>query len=103
MATLYTTIGEQELELEVSAFTLIVYEDRFKGRRFLQDVEVLTSDNIPFGITAKFLWSAVKTADENVCDFNEWIKQFEIADIILLNNAIISLISESLSSIVKKD
>jgi len=99
------SISKKSIRVEVNASTLIIYEDRFKGRRLLQDISELTGiddvASIPFALTTKLLWAAAKTADTNTPDFYEWTKQFEISDVIGCGLQIIQLYVRDIETVKK--
>ena len=71
-------IDNKRVKVGANASTLILYEDRFKGRRLLRDASELLAmadtTDVPFGLVARILWAEVKTADADAPDFYEWIK-----------------------------
>ncbi|MDO4893358.1 MAG: hypothetical protein Q3989_08655 [Eubacteriales bacterium] len=99
------SINKKIIRVEVNASTLIIYEDRFKGRRLLQDISELTaikdSFDIPFALTSKLLWAAAKTADNSTPDFYEWIKQFTIADVLQTGLQMIPLYVKDIETVKK--
>ncbi len=80
------SINKKSIRVEVNASTLIIYEDRFKGRRLLQDIFELSAikdpDKVPFALVSKLIWAAAKTADNTTPDLYEWIAQMNIAEVI---------------------
>ena len=95
-----------KVKVEANASTLLIYEDRFKGRRLLQDIDKLSelrkAEDIPFSLYTKLLWATAKTADHNIEDVYEWSKQFSIEEIIKAGQVAISLIWESISPTKKQ-
>lgn len=99
-------IDNQTVCVEVNASTLLIYEDRFKGRRFLQDITELAKipdiNKTPFSLNSKLLWAAAKTADENIPDIYEWAKSFSISGIIDAGQTVLILVCESISTRKKR-
>ncbi len=95
-------IDGKHLAVEVTAYTLIVYEDRFKGRTFLNDADVIMRGgkiaDIPFSLAVKILWAAAKTADESIEDVEIFAKKYSIADILKNANVVVETVLESLKS-----
>ena len=95
-------IGKKKIKVEANASTLIIYEDRFKGRRLLQDIDNLIkipgAEKVPFSLYSKFFWAAAKTADKNIPDIYEWSKNFEIGEIISAGQIATGLICESIET-----
>lgn len=96
------TIGESQLAVEITAYTMLIYEDRFKGKRFLKDSDELLKggkiEDIQFSIAVKILWAAAKSADNNIEDIIIWAKKYTLADILKNTNSIVDMIVESLHS-----
>lgn len=95
-------INGTNVVLEANGYTLLVYEDRFKGRRLLQDIGEISkigeAEKVPFSIQTKMLWAAAKTADDTLPDIYEWTKQFSIEEVIKASQIAVVLICESLST-----
>ena len=95
------SIDKKTIRVEVNASTLIIYEDRFKGRRLLRDLYGVTemlknAGEIPFSLITKLLWAAVKTADDSTDDIYAFIKQFTISDVVGVSVKIIELYTENI-------
>ena len=59
-------INDKNVEVEVTAYTMLIYEDTFKGHSFLRDADrilVKNLNDVKFGSAVKLLWAAAKTAD----------------------------------------
>jgi hypothetical protein len=58
----------------------LIYEDTFKGRRFLQDLEEIqktkNSTDIPLITICRIIWATAKTADNSIADIFNWSAQF---------------------------
>lgn len=95
-------LNEKQLAVEVTAYTLIIYEDRFKGRTFLNDADVIMRGGkiaeIPFSLAVKILWAAAKSADENVEDVEIFAKKYSISDVLKNANVIADMVLESLKN-----
>ena len=100
------TIGKKKVRVEANASTLLIYEDRFKGRRLLQDIgelaKITKAEKIPFSLYSKLFWAAAKTADNSIPDIYDWIKDFEISDVIIGSQTVITLIYESIETTKKQ-
>ena len=98
-------IDNKKVRVEANASTLLIYEDRFKGRRMLQDIAELTKieniQNIPFSLYSKLLWASVKTADDSIDDIYEWIKDFSIQGVITASQVALELICQSIETTKK--
>lgn len=79
-------IGCDKVKIAASAYTLIIYEERFRGRKLIKDIieigKIKNVNEIPFSIQAKLLWATVKTANENTADIYEWSQRYDISEII---------------------
>lgn len=99
-------IDNQTVCVEVNASTLLIYEDRFKGRRLLQDISELAKitdiNKIPLSLYSKLLWAAAKTADETIADVYEWTKEFTINGIIKAGQLALEMICESIETTKKR-
>ena len=95
-------LGEKEVKLQANAFTVLTYEDNFKGRIFLKDIEEFanasSSGRVPLGLTLKFLWAEAKTADDKIPNLEEFAKQFNIKSIIANATEVLDLIYEDLQT-----
>ena len=94
-------INDKNVEVEVTAYTMLIYEDTFKGHSFLRDADrvfVKNLNNVKFGSAAKLLWAAAKTADDTTPNFKVWLKDVSIKDAISATDTIIKLIVDSLKS-----
>jgi hypothetical protein len=98
------TIGDRKLEVEVTAYTMLIYEDNFKGHSFLKDVDMLTvnPNKAQFGTTVRILWAAAKSADEKTQPIKEFSKQFSLGEVISTAQPLVDLIVESLKTSSKK-
>lgn len=105
MSSKTINIDNKKVRVEANASTLLIYEDRFKGRRMLQDIAELTKieniQNIPFSLYSKLLWASVKTADNSIADIYEWIKDFSIQGIITASQVALELICQSIETTKK--
>lgn len=99
-------IDNQKIKVGANASTLILYEDRFKGRRLLRDASELLAmadtTDVPFGLVARILWAEVKTADADAPDFYEWIKGYSIGDIVEARIDVLTLLAESIQTVKKQ-
>lgn len=98
-------INKKSIRVEVNASTLIIYEDRFKGRRLLQDIFELSAikdpDKVPFALVSKFIWAAAKTADSTTPDLYEWIAQLNIAEVIGIAPQILAMYYSNIETVKK--
>lgn len=56
-------INDKNVEVEVTAYTMLIYEDTFKGHSFLRDTDrvlVPNLNDVKFGTAVKLLWAAAK-------------------------------------------
>lgn len=97
-------VGEKELEVEVSAYTMLIYEDNFKNRSFLRDVDMLTANpnKVQYSSTVRILWAAAKSADDTIKPIKEFSKQYSIGEVISTAQPLVDLIVESLKTSSKK-
>ena len=99
-------IDSKTVCVEANASTLLIYEDRFKGRRLLQDISELAKitdiDKIPLSLYSKLLWATAKTADETTSDVYEWTKNFTINGIIKAGQIALEMICESIETTKKR-
>lgn len=99
-------LKSRKVKVEANASTLLVYEDRFKGRRLLQDIDKLSelrkTEDVPLSLYTKLFWATAKTADRSIEDVYEWSSQFTIEDIIKGGQVAITLIWESILPLKKK-
>ena len=94
-------INGKDVEVEVTAYTMLIYEDTFKGHGFLRDTDrvlVPNLNDVKFGTAVKLLWAAAKTADDTIPNFKTWSKDVSIKDAISATDTIINLIVDSLKS-----
>lgn len=94
-------INGKNVEVEVTAYTMLIYEDTFKGYSFLRDADkvlVKNLNDVKFGSAVKLLWAAAKTADDTIPHFKTWSKDVSIKDAISATDTIIKLIVDSLKS-----
>lgn len=95
-------IDGRPVRLKASALTLLIYEDRFKGRRLLQDmgeiVKITDTDKAPLSVYARILWSTAKTADETLPDIYEWTKDFSISGIMQASKTAYELVCGSFNT-----
>lgn len=94
-------INDKNVEVEVTAYTMLIYEDTFKGHGFLRDADriiVKNLNDVKFGSAVKLLWAAAKTADDTIPNFKTWAKEISIKDAISATDTIINLIVDSLKS-----
>ena len=99
-------LKSRKVKVEANASTLLVYEDRFKGRRLLQDIDKLSelrkTEDVPLSLYTKLFWATAKTADRSIEDIYEWSSQFTIEDIIKGGQVAITLIWESILPLKKQ-
>lgn len=94
-------INNTNVEVEVTAYTMLIYEDTFKGHSFLRDADCVLVKNLndlKIGSAVKLLWAAVKTADDTIPNFKAWSKNLSIKDAISATDTIINLVVDSLKS-----
>ena len=94
-------INDKNVEVEVTAYTMLIYEDTFKGHSFLRDADrvlVPNLNDVKFGTAVKLLWAAAKTADDTISNFKAWSKEISIKDAISAIGKIVDLIVDSLKS-----
>ena len=94
-------INDKNVEVEVTAYTMIIYEDTFKCHSFLRDADrvlVPNLNDVKFGTAVKLLWAAAKTADDTISNFKAWSKEISIKDAISAIGKIVDLIVDSLKS-----
>ena len=93
-------VDNRTLEVRASAFTLILYEDNFKGRRMLQDLSALAemeqSGAVSYALVSRMLWALARTADATTPDFYEWVQAFSIGGIISAYPAVVTLLTENI-------
>jgi hypothetical protein len=93
-------VDNRTFEVRASAFTLILYEDNFKGRRMLQDLSALAemeqSGAISYALVSRMLWALARTADATTPDFYEWVQAFSIGGIISAYPAVVTLLTENI-------
>ena len=94
-------INGTDVEVEVTAYTMLIYEDTFKGDSFLRNADrvlVKNLNDVKFGSAVKLLWAAAKTADDTISNFKAWSKEISIKDAISATGKIIDLVVDSLKS-----
>lgn len=94
-------INDKNVEVEVTAYTMLIYEDTFKGHSFLRDTDrvlVPNLNDVKFGTAVKLLWAAAKTADDTIPNFKAWTKGISIKDAISAIGKIVNLVIDSLNS-----
>ena len=93
-------VDNRTFEVRASAFTLILYEDNFKGRRMLQDLSALAemeqSSAVSYALVSRMLWALARTADATTPDFYEWVQAFSIGGIISAYPAVVTLLTENI-------
>ena len=93
-------VDNRTFEVRASAFTLILYEDNFKGRRMLQDLSALAemeqSGAVSYALVSRMLWALARTADTATPDFYEWVQAFSIGGIISAYPAVVTLLTENI-------
>lgn len=93
-------VDNHTFEVRASAFTLILYEDNFKGRRMLQDLSALAemeqSGAVSYALVSRMLWALARTADATTPDFYEWVQAFSIGGIISAYPAVVTLLTENI-------
>ena len=99
-------IDSKTVCVEANASALLIYEDRCKGRRLLQDISELAKitdiDKIPLSRYSRLLWATAKTADETIADVYEWTKEFTINGIIKAGQIALEMICESIETTKKR-
>lgn len=95
------TIDGKEFNIEANASTIIIYEDSFKGHRFLQDLDELQKikepSDMPLGVCCRFIWAVAKTADSSIPDMLEWTKGFSMGGIFSGVQPAIEIIGENVA------
>ena len=89
-------INEKNVEVEVTAYTMLIYEDTFKGHSFLRDADrvlVKNLNDVKFGSAVKLLWAAAKTADDTIPNFKVWSKNLSIVYAVTSTSTFLSLIT----------
>ena len=93
-------MDNRTFEVRASAFTLILYEDNFKGRRMLQDLSALAemeqNGAVSYALVSRMLWALARTADATTPDFYEWVQAFSIGGIISAYPAVVTLLTENI-------
>lgn len=93
-------VDNRTFEVRASAFTLILYEDNFKGRRMLQDLSALAEMEqdgaVSYALVSRMLWALARTADATTPDFYEWVQAFSIGGIISAYPAVVTLLTENI-------
>jgi hypothetical protein len=93
-------VDNRTFEVRASAFTLILYEDNFKGRRMLQDLSALAemeqNGAVSYALVSRMLWALARTADATTPDFYEWVQAFSIGGIISAYPAVVTLLTENI-------
>lgn len=93
-------VDNSKFEVRASAFTLILYEDNFKGRRMLQDLSALAEMEqdgaVSYALVSRMLWALARTADTATPDFYEWVQAFSIGGIISAYPAVVTLLTENI-------
>ncbi len=93
-------VDNHTFEVRASAFTLILYEDNFKGRRMLQDLSALAEMEqdgaVSYALVSRMLWALARTADATTPDFYEWVQAFSIGGIISAYPAVVTLLTENI-------
>lgn len=93
-------LGGNDVVVAVTGYTLLVYEDNFKGRNFLKDADSLLTEaqKVPFGTAVKILWAVAKTADPKIEAIEAWSSKFELAEVLPAVNTAVDLVLKSLQS-----
>lgn len=100
-------LNNQKFEVKANAMTMLIYEDEFKGSSFLNDFNKLEkplinqSSDIKAHIAIQMIWACLKTADNNIPEFNEWKKRLEniaINEIYVANVNVVIAISKNMAS-----
>ena len=93
-------MDNRTFEVRASAFTLILYEDNFKGRRMLQDLSALAemeqNGAVSYALVSRMLWALARTADATTPDFYEWVQAFSIGGVISAYPAVVTLLTENI-------
>lgn len=101
MASTMINLKNKKIPVEANAYTLIIYEDRFKGRRFLKDIDnLITEGSISLATSARILWAVSKTADSSIADFCEFTKNLELSDLITCTTYVANILLESLTGVI---
>ncbi|MEE3428576.1 MAG: hypothetical protein VZQ55_06385 [Ruminococcus sp.] len=103
MASATVKLGDKKIRLESSAYSLILYETTF-NRRFLKDFDNICGNDGELDVVnyLRFIWVFAKNTDDNLEDFESFVKGLELKDIFKNIPTIVNLISESLGAKPKK-
>lgn len=97
-------IADKEVTLKATAYTLVVYQAEFDEDMFIAQDKVLKAINgdevviskIDTLYTLKILWALIKTADESLPSFNDWIKDLPEVPMVELYSDYISLLTANM-------
>lgn len=90
-------LGEKKIRLASNAYSLILYEKTF-GRRFLKDYDNIRGEGeLDFVNHLRFLWTFAKTADDETEDFETFVKNISIGDVLKALPDIVELIVDNLN------
>lgn len=92
------TLAGQKVKLEANAYSLILYEDEFKGRNFIADFENVLGlrGDIEASNHIRFTWALAKTANPNIEGFAEFARKYSLNDVFSIIKELSNLISQSL-------
>lgn len=105
MAKKEILIDNKKVTVEANASTILIYEDTFKGRRFLQDIEefrkIKKDTDIPISTLCRIIWATAKTADKTIPDMFTWSAQFSIPGLIGAGKEAIEVIDKDITPTIK--
>lgn len=105
MARKEIEIDNKKVQIEANGATILIYEDTFKGRRFLRDVSELEKvkepTDYPLTLTCRILWATAKTADNSIPNMFKWAAQFTSKGLLNATGEAMKLIGEDMKSTVK--
>lgn len=92
-------LGKESIRLESNAYSLILYENEFR-RNFIKDFENVCGNAEELDIVnyARFLWVFAKTANDDIPDFESFIKSVELSGIFNNIPNIVNLIAENIGA-----
>lgn len=105
MARKEIEIDDKKVEIEANGSTILIYEDAFKGRRFLQDINELKKvkepTDYPLTLFCRVLWAVAKTADNSIPNMFKWSAQFTSNGLFKSAGEALQLVGEDLNPTVK--
>lgn len=92
-------LGDKRIRLESNAYSLILYENEFK-RNFIKDFENICGNAGEVDVVnyARFLWTLAKTADEELTDFESFVKSIDLSGIFSSIATIVELIASNIGA-----